>query len=476
MNNINKHNIIQYRTVFTMSNATFHSPSLSDSVCLSPKSLLRLVVNHDDLHKRKLYKTFMSPKADDAAPLPVEKFESHNSEEEYNDFINNVHLTPVAFMKLCPALLAQIDQQVCRTPAPSNHMKDTDKMQWSVWIYASISIFILSTSGLLGILLVPLMKTVIHKEILSFLIAVAIGTLSGDAFMHLLPHALVDEHAHTQSTQKEINTELHHDNSAVWICACAFFTAFFMYIIENLLPWLKDDSETHHYQSNHHHQHHHHHHHQHQHHSHHHEHGNKPQQAIGDVPPTNGESPIAAVKEVRELNIMLNESKVDVKAPSKPLSPVAFMVVIGDGLHNLTDGLAIGAAFASDPITGLATTFAVLCHELPHELGDFALLLQTGVSLRRAVYLNIISSALSFIGMAVGLLIAGIHTDMTKWIYAGTAGSFLYIAFADLLPTMTEENQKSLKSSLIQAFGILIGGLIMIAIAINEHDLERLFQ
>uniref|UniRef100_A0A1A9WQ12 Zinc transporter foi n=1 Tax=Glossina brevipalpis TaxID=37001 RepID=A0A1A9WQ12_9MUSC len=447
---------------------TFHGASISDSVCLSPKSLLRLVVNHDDLHSRKLYKTFMSSRSDDAAPLAVEKFESHNSEEEYNDFINNVHLTPVAFMKLCPALLAQIDQQVCRKPAPPNHIKETGKLQWSVWIYAGISIFILSASGLLGILLVPIMKTVIHQEILSFLIAVAIGTLSGDAFMHLLPHALVDDHG--TPNHNDITNELHHDNSAVWICACAFFTAFFMYIIENLVPWLKDDSELHipHYQHNHnHHQHHH---------SHHHDHSNKTQQPTSEAVPTNGESSSTGTKEVRELNIMLNETKIDVKAPSKPLSPVAFMVIIGDGLHNLTDGLAIGAAFASDPITGLATTFAVLCHELPHELGDFALLLQTGVSLRRAVYLNIISSILSFVGMAVGLLVAGMHSNMTKWIYAGTAGSFLYIAYADLLPTMAEENQKSLKSSLIQTFGILIGGLIMIVIAVNEHDLERLFQ
>ena len=68
-------------------------------------------------------------------------------------------------------------------------------------------------------------------------------------------------------------------------------------------------------------------------------------------------------------------------------------------MHNLTDGLAIGAAFALDPVTGMATAFAVLCHELPHELGDFALLLKTGVTIKRALFLNIVSSILIFIGL-----------------------------------------------------------------------------
>jgi len=177
---------------------------------------------------------------------------------------------------------------------------------------------------------------------------------------------------------------------------------------------------------------------------------------------------------------MLQEAKLDEKTPDRPLTPVAFMVVIGDGLHNLTDGLAIGAAFASDPVTGFATAFAVLCHELPHELGDFALLLQTGVSMRRAVYMNIVSSVLSFVGMSVGLFIAGIGDGMTQWIYAATAGSFLYIAFADLVPTMSvahnPEMAKDPKGIIIQIFGILLGGLIMLAIALNEHDLEGLFK
>ncbi|XP_017483217.1 PREDICTED: zinc transporter ZIP6 [Rhagoletis zephyria] len=446
------------------SDASMDDTPLSPNVCLSPKSMLRLVVDHDDLHKRKLYKTYTS---DGVA-------KTHNSEAEYNEFINQVQLTPVAFMKLCPALLAQIDQHVCVRPAPLTNGDNPKQALWNAWIYASISIFILSACGLLGILLVPLMKTIAYQEILKFLVAVAVGTLAGDALMHLLPHALVPEHgAHESST-----TESEHDtHEAVWICACAFFTCIFMYILEHTLPLLRGENAKGHGHSHSHGGHSHTHSHAHAHHS---EHASADKTSKNGIDADSMVSPVNT--DAKEINIMLHETKKDEKSPSRPLTPVAFMVVIGDGLHNLTDGLAIGAAFASDPVTGMATAFAVLCHELPHELGDFALLLQTGVSLRRAVYLNIVSSVLSFVGMAIGLFIAGAHGNMTQWIYAATAGSFLYIALADLVPAMSEaethtgDAKSKLKGTLIQIGGMLLGGFIMLAIAVNEEALAELFK
>lgn len=185
-------------------------------------------------------------------------------------------------------------------------------------------------------------------------------------------------------------------------------------------------------------------------------------------------TPSKPPEENRELNKMLDDSKINKRST---LSPVAFMVVLGDGLHNLTDGMAIGAAFGMDPVTGMATAFAVLCHELPHELGDFALLLQTGVSIKRAIFLNLVSSVLSVIGMIVGLVIAGVHTGFVRWIYAGTSGTFLYIALADLIPELGRNvNEKTFKNSMLQIVGILTGGIVMLAIALNEDRLRILFE
>merc|ERR1712029_98063 len=95
--------------------------------------------------------------------------------------------------------------------------------------------------------------------------------------------------------------------------------------------------------------------------------------------------------------------------------------VRGDGVHNLADGMAIGVAFASGTWSGVSTSIAVLCHELPHEIGDFAMLLKAGMSVKQAIFYNLLSSLLSYIGMVIGLLLGQI-SDVTPWIFAATAG------------------------------------------------------
>lgn len=94
-----------------------------------------------------------------------------------------------------------------------------------------------------------------------------------------------------------------------------------------------------------------------------------------------------------------------VHSPPDSLSAVAWMVIMGDGLHNFTDGMAIGAAFSNNIPGGFSTAIAVFCHELPHELGDFAVLLKAGMTAKQAVFYNILSSILSFFGMVVGVIV-----------------------------------------------------------------------
>lgn len=175
----------------------------------------------------------------------------------------------------------------------------------------------------------------------------------------------------------------------------------------------------------------------------------------------------------KELNKMIEDSKVSNQKNS--LSPVAFMVILGDGLHNLTDGMAIGAAFAVDPVTGMATALAVLCHELPHELGDFALLIQSGVTIRKAMFFNVVSSILCVIGMVFGLVIVSVNVGLVRWIYAGTAGTFLYIALADLVPEMGRHDG-GFKTILSQVVGIFLGGVLMLFIGLYEDKLKFLFD
>lgn len=121
-----------------------------------------------------------------------------------------------------------------------------------------------------------------------------------------------------------------------------------------------------------------------------------------------------------------------VHSPPESLSAVAWMVIMGDGLHNFTDGMAIGAAFSNNIAGGFSTAVAVFCHELPHELGDFAVLLKAGMSPKKAVYYNLLSSVLCFFGMCVGIMI-GDTPEASQWIFAVAAGLFIYIALVDMV-------------------------------------------
>lgn len=132
-----------------------------------------------------------------------------------------------------------------------------------------------------------------------------------------------------------------------------------------------------------------------------------------------------------------------VHSPPKTLSAVAWMVIMGDGLHNFTDGMAIGAAFSNSIAGGFSTAIAVFCHELPHELGDFAVLLKAGMSAKKAVYYNVLSSVLSFFGMVVGIIV-GDTPEASAWIFACAAGMFIYIALVDMVSVRCESKKLTL--------------------------------
>ena len=94
---------------------------------------------------------------------------------------------------------------------------------------------------------------------------------------------------------------------------------------------------------------------------------------------------------------------------------VGWMVIVGDALHNFADGLAIGAAFVGSYSIGLGTVFAVFFHELPHEMGDFAVLLSSGMNVKQAMFWNLVSSFTCFIGFFGGVYLAKTET-IQKWI------------------------------------------------------------
>ncbi|XP_002733115.1 zinc transporter ZIP12-like, partial [Saccoglossus kowalevskii] len=178
-----------------------------------------------------------------------------------------------------------------------------------------------------------------------------------------------------------------------------------------------------------------------------------------------------APEEVTASNGDIQKSKEDEPLQKKQVSSVIFVVVIGDILHNISDGLAIGAAFSAGVFVGISTSIAVFCHELPHELGDFAILMNGGLSYKMALLFNSLSAMCAFIGLYIGLSI-GADESARQWIFAITAGIFLYIALVDLMPEISHyQSDKPVLTFILQNMGIILGIVIMVLIAYYEEDL-----
>jgi zinc and cadmium transporter len=139
---------------------------------------------------------------------------------------------------------------------------------------------------------------------------------------------------------------------------------------------------------------------------------------------------------------------------------VGQLVVIGDGVHNFADGVLIAAAFLQDPAVGVAAAVGVLAHEIPQEIGDFAVLLDAGYSRRRALWMNVASGSAAVAGGVVGYLALQHAERALPYALAVAAGSFLYIAVADLMPMLQRRLRPG--DTLLQLVLILAGAAVVL--------------
>ncbi|WP_221897182.1 ZIP family metal transporter [Bathymodiolus japonicus methanotrophic gill symbiont] len=146
------------------------------------------------------------------------------------------------------------------------------------------------------------------------------------------------------------------------------------------------------------------------------------------------------------------------------------MIIIGDGIHNFVDGVLIAAAFLTDVQLGIVTSLAVAAHEIPQEVGDFAILLHSGYSKAKALLYNILASLTTIIGGVLAYYSLDGLQDSLPYFLALASSSFIYIAVADLIPTLHKKTD--IKSSLQQITLILSGvGLIMLLHGV-AHDIH----
>ncbi|XP_022804198.1 zinc transporter ZIP14-like isoform X2 [Stylophora pistillata] len=408
------------------------------------------------------------------------------------------------FKELCPAFIQQAKSGHCNEAHKDSPA--TEKNMAKIWGYGFIAVTFISLTSLAGVAIIPFFENRMYKNILATLVAVAVGTLAGDGLLHLLPHAF-GIHAHHEGGAGHEGHE--EDKGFVWKALVVLASIYAFFLFETVMRLClkskvgehshidadvelpgpssrhmsfknkrKCSSLEHHEGvppiANHH----------------------------EEAPPvdnggtvltnvnTNGEvkgdgavalqdvsgKPKKSLKSILLRRSVLSDEE-GIKKPLSKVAAVAWMIIIGDTLHNIGDGLAIGAAFSSGGNSGVSggvsTSIAVFCHELPHELGDFAVLLTAGMSVKMALLANFVSACSCYIGLVIGISV-GQQADVRLWIFAIAGGIFLYVALVDMLPELMHSESLQTEPAvtfICQNFGMLLGIGIMLVISLYEEDL-----
>mgnify|MGYP001571893047 CR=1 FL=1 len=142
------------------------------------------------------------------------------------------------------------------------------------------------------------------------------------------------------------------------------------------------------------------------------------------------------------------------------IHPFAYTNIIGDGLHNFMDGIIITTSFIVSVPVGLATTIAVILHEIPQEIGDFGVLLHAGLTKSKALALNFLSGIFAILGAIITLLLTNSIEKIQSFLIPIAIGGFIYIAGSDLIPEIHKHSDK-LTKSLLQLLAFILGIIIM---------------
>jgi zinc and cadmium transporter len=143
-----------------------------------------------------------------------------------------------------------------------------------------------------------------------------------------------------------------------------------------------------------------------------------------------------------------------------------WMILIGDGMHNFTDGILIAAAFLANPQLGIVTGVAIVAHEIPQEIGDFIVLLNAGFSRTRAYVFNLLCSLLAVVGGLLGYYTLDKASGLIPYVLVFASSGFIYIAVSDLMPQM--QRRATVRESIPQV--LLIGlGVVIVLLLTHGH-------
>lgn len=146
--------------------------------------------------------------------------------------------------------------------------------------------------------------------------------------------------------------------------------------------------------------------------------------------------------------------------------PFAITNLVGDGVHNFIDGIIIGASYLVSIPVGVATTIAVIFHEIPQEIGDFGVLLHAGFTKSKALLFNFLSALMAVLGGIIAVMAAGIVPSLTDYLIPIAIGGFIYIAGSDLIPELHKNFET--KKSILQIIALVAGIAVMALLLLLE--------
>jgi len=146
--------------------------------------------------------------------------------------------------------------------------------------------------------------------------------------------------------------------------------------------------------------------------------------------------------------------------------PFSIMNLFGDAVHNFIDGMIIAGSYLVSISVGIATTTAVIFHEIPQEIADFGVLLHGGFTKKKALFANFLVALTAVLGAVVALLLSSVVEHLTLFLVPFAAGGFIYIASSDLIPELHKECAPS--KSLLQLLIFILGILVMMSMLLLE--------
>jgi len=329
---------------------------------------------------------------------------------------------------------------------------------WEPYVYGSISVGIVSLLSLAGVIIIPFIKNKLaYDSVMLTFMALAVGCMTSDALLHLVPETLALEEEEAEGDGHHHEQEVQRVTPYLGKMVAILATLYGLYLLELIMhTGARLMKKT----------------------------------KIGQALATDGAVVKVGEKEAGGVEAKWasgnghghghghshggNVSSEEEGNTILGLKSYVFVIVLSDAMHNFTDGLAIGAAFSKSSAAGMGVSIAVVCHELPHEIGNFAILLNSGMSFKKAMLLNFLSAVTSFAGLYPGI-VAGQQEALARWIFAAVCAGFLYVALVHMLREL--QSYPSLPwwlSFILQNMGMLVGFTVIFLLAIYEQELSNL--